>query len=86
MADEEDRNAIDVAKDVSRNWTGEEITPEGMLNEFELFGFQKRADILDQVDKDYRNADTSDFNRYYDLVTLRRNMQGVHHTLRKAGR
>jgi hypothetical protein len=85
MADE-DRNFIDVAGDVSRNWSGEAVTPEGILNEFQLFGPAKRAGILDDVDADYRNADTSDLRKFSDMATLRRNMQKVHHALRKAGR
>jgi hypothetical protein len=82
----EDRNFIDNARDVSRNWTGEEMTTDGMLNEFQLFGHAKRSDILDQVDQDYREANTSDLRKFHELVTLRRNMKQVHHTLRKAGR
>jgi hypothetical protein len=82
----DDRNVIDAARDVSRNWTGEEMTTDGMLNEFQLFGHAKRSEILDQVDQDYRAADTADLRKYHELVTLRRNMQRVHHTLRKAGR
>jgi len=87
---EDDRNTIDIAKDVSRNWSGEEMTPDGMLEEFELYGFAKRAGILDQVDQDFRDAspssDTADLEKYHELVTLRREMQRRHHTLRKAGR
>lgn len=83
---EDDRNFIDNARDVSKNWNGEEITPDGMLKEFQLYGHAKRSGILDQVDKDYRNADTSDLRKYNELVTLRRNMKQVHHTLRRAGR
>jgi hypothetical protein len=85
MADE-DRNFIDAARDISRNWSGEAVTPEGMLNEFQLFGHAKRAEILDNVDSDYRDADTSDLRKFSDMATLRRNMQKVHHALRKAGR
>jgi hypothetical protein len=86
----DDRNFVDVAKDVSRNWSGEEITPDGMLNEFELFGPAKRAGILDDIDKDFRDAspssDPSALRKYSEMVTLRREMQRRHHTLRRAGR
>ncbi|MBR1005083.1 hypothetical protein ABIF65_003818 [Bradyrhizobium japonicum] len=85
MADD-DRNFVDRARDVSKNWDGEEMTPDGMLQEFQLYGYAKRSTFLDQIDKDYQNADTSDLRKYHELVTLRRNMQQVHHTLRKAGR
>jgi hypothetical protein len=85
MADDE-RNMMDVARDVSKNWMGEEISPEGMLKEFQLYGHAKRAGILDQMDADYRNADTSDLRKYHELVTFRRDAKQLHHTLRKAGR
>ena len=85
MSDDE-RDPIEVARDVSKNWSGVETTPEGMLNEFELFGFGKRADILDQFDSTFRAADTSDLRKYYEFTQLRKNMQARHHTLRKAGR
>ncbi|OSJ16840.1 hypothetical protein BST63_10560 [Bradyrhizobium canariense] len=83
---DDDRNFIDDARDISKNWSGEEITTDGMLQEFQLYGYEKRSGILDQVDKDYHKADTSDLRKYSEIVRLRRNMQQVHHTLRKAGR
>jgi hypothetical protein len=87
---DDDRNSIDIAKDVSRNWSGEEMTPAGILNEFELHGHAKRVGILDQIDQDFRDAspssDPSALRKYSELVTLRREMQRRHHTLRKAGR
>ncbi|MCK1304703.1 MULTISPECIES: hypothetical protein [unclassified Bradyrhizobium] len=83
---DDDRNFIDAARDVSKNWSGEDISPDGMLQEFQLYGHAKRSGILDQIDTEYSNADTSDLRKYHEMVTLRRNLKQVHHTLRKAGR
>jgi hypothetical protein len=83
---EDVRNQIDIARDASKNWSGEEMTTDGMLNEFRLFGHGKRADILDQLDTQYREHDTSDLRKYHEFVSFRRDAQRLHHTLRKAGR
>jgi hypothetical protein len=88
MADDE-RNMIDVAQDVSKNWTGTGTSHDQMLGEFELYGFRRRADILDQLDTEYRNTEVDDregIGKFYDLSKLRKAMQSKHHTLRKAGR
>ncbi|MET4526530.1 hypothetical protein [Bradyrhizobium sp. JR18.2] len=83
---DDDRNFVETARDISKNWDGEELTPDGMLQEFQLYGYAKRSGILDQIDKDYQKADTSDLRKYSEMAMLRRNMKQVHHTLRKAGR
>jgi hypothetical protein len=88
MSDDE-RNMIDVAQDVSKNWTGTGTSHDQMVGEFELYGFRRRADILDQMDAEWRNADVAsgeDLPKFYDLSKLRKSMQSRHHQLRKAGR
>ena len=82
----DDRNMVEVARDVSRNWTGEAMTTDGMLEEFQLFGHAKRADILDRLDTEFRDADTSDLRKFTELATFRRNMKQLHDTLRKVSR
>lgn len=85
MADEPD--FIDRAENISKNWTGEAFSDDRLIQEFHLYGHAKRADALDQFDAELATTDTSkNFNRYVRLTSLRRNMDHVHHALRKAGR
>ena len=83
---ENERNQIDDARDVSRNWSGEEMTTDGMLHEFKLFGHAKRSTILDELDAQFREHDTSDLRKYQEFASFRRDAKQLHHTLRKAGR
>ena len=72
---------------ISKNWTGEPFTEERLLQEFHLYGHAKRAEALDQFDAELAAPDAADnVNKFVRLSTLRRNMDRVHHALRKAGR
>ncbi|MCK1595482.1 hypothetical protein [Bradyrhizobium sp. 164] len=84
----DDRNSIDVARSVSRNWTGEEMTTDAMLDEFQLYGHTKRAGILDQIDSEYEamQVDGSNLKKFAEYSSFRREMKAVHDALRKAGR
>lgn len=78
---------IERAESISKNWTGESFSEEQMLQEFHLYGHAKRAQALDQFDAELASPDAADnVNRFVQLSSLRRNMDRVHHALRKAGR
>jgi hypothetical protein len=77
---------IERAETVSKNWTGEAFTDDRLIEEFHLYGHAKRAAALDQFDEDLATADPSNLNRFVRLTSLRRNLDHVHHRLRKAGR
>jgi hypothetical protein len=82
----ENPDIIERIEKISRNWTGEEWTPDRALDEFHLYGHAKRVAILDDFDAELQNADTSNLRRYSDLTLLRRQMDNAHHALRKANR
>ncbi len=84
MADEPD--FLTRVETISRNWTGEEWTPERALQEFPLYDWSYRAAVLDDFDRELASADTSDLRRYSQLTSVRQKMDNLHHALRKAGR
>jgi hypothetical protein len=82
----DDRNILDVIDRSSQNWTGESRTPDDIIGDFHLYSHAKRATQLDQLDDAFAAADTSDLRKYSELCRMRRQLKGIHHTLRKAGR
>jgi hypothetical protein len=84
MADAPD--FLERADNISKNWTGEGISRDEVVNRFHLYSHQKRAEALDAFDSELRTTDTSNLRRYSKLVALRRDMDHVHHNLRKVGR
>jgi hypothetical protein len=84
MSDEPD--ILDLIQQHGQNWVGEDRGPEQVVQDFPLFGYKKRAEALDQLDDHLRTVDTSDLRRYSRLTAMRRELGGIHHTLRKAGR
>lgn len=83
---DDERNFIERAEDVSKNWTGEPFSDERIVQEFHLYGHAKRAQTLDAFDIELANADTSDVKKITRLASLRGEMDRVHHALRKANR
>jgi hypothetical protein len=89
MTDENDETSGDFiqhAQDVAKNWSGEEMTPESMINEFALYGHAKRAAFLDNVDRQMKTPNDSNLRKLSDLVWLRGELSELHHKLRKAER
>jgi hypothetical protein len=84
MADTPD--FLERADNISKNWTGEGIDHGQVVERFHLYSLEKRAEALDAFDSELRTADTSNLRRYSKLVALRRDMDHVHHNLRKVGR
>jgi hypothetical protein len=81
-----DEDFVDRIERISKNWTGESFTPEQTLQEFQMFGQAKRSEILDQLDEAMPDASLGNLRKYVRLTSLRRDMDNVHHALRKAGR
>lgn len=85
------KNFIELASSISRNWTGSEMTPEDVVKEFALHGHAKRAAILDGIDQsmagntEVSNNETS-LREFAQLTRVKRQMEELHHNLRKIGR
>jgi hypothetical protein len=85
----DDRDFIERAKGISRNWTGEEFSDDRLVHEFHLYGHAKRAEALDQFDAELASQTDiplEDAERVFRLQLLRGSLGEVHHSLRKAGR
>jgi hypothetical protein len=79
-------NFIERAGTISQNWTGSEKSPDELVQEFMLYGHNKRAAALDSFDAELVDADTSNLRRYSKLTALRRNLDRVHRQLRDSNR
>jgi hypothetical protein len=71
---------------ISKNWTGDEMGPAEIIQEWHLYGHAKRAAALDDLDRKMKNIDDSNLRKVSDLITLRAELGEAHHRLRKAGR
>ncbi|QPF93786.1 hypothetical protein [Bradyrhizobium commune] len=86
---DDDRNFIDRADSITGNLYGEPMSPERIVENFALYGLNKRAAALERFDAELRGEiDSSPHNlrRRIQLVDLRRRMGGLHEALRKAKR
>jgi hypothetical protein len=89
MSDENNETGGDFLEDansIAKNWTGEEITPESMIDQFALYGHAKRAAYLDNLDKQMKTPNDSNLRRLSDLITLKGELSALHHRLRESGR
>jgi hypothetical protein len=77
---------FDIVGKANRNLSGTEVGPEELLQSFHLYGHARRAEALDAMDNYLNAADTSDLPKFVRLSSLRRDLDQVHHRLRKAGR
>lgn len=88
MADDE--NTVEAVQRMSANWTGEPKTTDQMVDAFKLFGLARRVEMLNELDTEFNgmvvDGDETSIRRYSKFTTFRREMQDVHHKLRKAGR
>ena len=85
MSDKE-QDFIESVESRSRNWSGEEWTPDEALRKLPLYSFEARAELLDGLDYELSKMDTSDLRKYSEATALRQRMDDMHHRLRKAGR
>jgi hypothetical protein len=89
MSDENNETGGDFLEDansISKNWTGEEITPEKMIDLFALYGHSRRAAYLDNLDKQMKTPNDSNLRKLSDLITLKGELSALHHRLRESGR
>ncbi|MET4230186.1 hypothetical protein ABIA85_003453 [Bradyrhizobium sp. LA6.10] len=77
---------IERTASIAKNWTGEEWGPDKIIEEFQLYGHSRRSTTLDDMDQQLREMKPSNLRRYAQLNALRRDLDRVHHALRKAGR
>ena len=81
-----DGDFIENANAVSKNWSGKEMTPEAMIDEFALYGHAKRAAFLDNVDRQMKTPNDANLRKLSDLVWLKGELSDLHHKLRRSGR
>ncbi|MFY9953785.1 hypothetical protein [Bradyrhizobium sp.] len=65
--------------------TGEAWSPEKTLQNFPLYGRQKRIEALSQIDEAVKDADTSNLRQYTKLTRLQREVE-LQQMLLKNGR
>ncbi len=86
---EDGRDFIERTKSLSEKLYGEPM-PEGRIaDEFALYGLKKRADALEDFDKELRgdiDSGSHNLRRRVQLIALRRRLGDVHEALRKARR
>lgn len=70
----------------SMNRTGQARGAADVSEAFHLYGLQKRAEALDQLDQAFADVDPNDLRAVYELGQLRRNLRGINNRLIKAGR
>lgn len=70
----------------AENWSGESLSPDQMVERFQLYGAAKRAADLDRFDAELRETEPSNLRNFARLHKLRRDLGATHQALRKAGR
>lgn len=86
---EDDRNFIERAEAITGNLYGEPMSPEGIAENFALYGLRKRVAALERFDAELGGEIDSrphSLRKRVQLVDLRRRMGGLHEALRKAKR
>jgi hypothetical protein len=83
---EDKRDFLDKMNDSARNWTGEELNPDHVVERFQLFSAGKRIEALEQLDTELNSMSTANLKRYTKLTSLKRDLSNVHHSLRKVDR
>jgi hypothetical protein len=88
MADD-DRDFIERAESVTEKLNGEPASIDQIANNFALYGLNKRATTLENLDTELRGeigSGSHSLRRHARLMVLRQKMGGVHEALRKARR
>ena len=88
MADD-DRDFIERAESASEKLRGQPMDTDKMAENFVIYGQEKRAAMLENMDAELRgelNSGSHSLRRRVQLMALRRKMGGVHAALRKARR
>lgn len=89
----DDRNYIDRARSLAEKLTGEtrEQVDAELPIKFALHGLERRAQILDEIDRTMPNGEIDELDHAqvrdeFDKLQLRHRLYEIHETLRKAGR
>jgi hypothetical protein len=88
MADDE-RDLIERAASVTEKLNGKPMSIDNMVDNFALYGLQKRAAALTDFDAELRSeigSGAHSLRRRAQLMGLRKKMGSVHEALRKAKR
>jgi hypothetical protein len=83
---DENPDFISRIESISRNYTGDEWTPQRALQDWPLYDPAYRSSVLVDFDAELARIDTSDLRKYSELTALRQRMDDMHHAMRKAGR
>lgn len=85
----DDRDFMERAESVTGKLYGKPATIGQIADNFALYGLNKRASTLEDIDTELRdeiNSGSHNLRRRVQLMTLRKKMGGVHDALRKAKR
>jgi hypothetical protein len=85
----DDRDFMERAESVTGKLYGKPATIGQIADNFALYGLNKRASTLEDIDTEFRdeiNSGSHNLRRRVQLMTLRKKMGGVHDALRKAKR
>ena len=86
---EDNRDFLERAESITEKLNGQPISIDGIADNFALYGLQKRAAALEDLDAELRgeiDSGSHSLRRRVQLMTLRKKMGGVHQALRKAKR
>ena len=84
-----ERDFIERTESANEKLNGKPIDTSEMADNFALYGLNKRATMLENLDAELREevgSGSHSLRRRVQLMALRRKMGGVHEALRKAKR
>jgi hypothetical protein len=85
----DDRDFIERSNSLTKQLYGAPMSPERIVDNFALYGLQKRAAALESFDRELLGETDSSPNglrKRAQLIGLRRQLGRVHEALRNAGR
>jgi hypothetical protein len=88
MADH-DADLIERSQSLAEQIDAQSMPADGLVDHFALYGLDKRAAALENLDHELRGeigSSAHSLRRHLRLIALRRKMGGVHEALRKARR
>jgi hypothetical protein len=85
----DERDFIERAESETEKLYGEPMSIDKMVDDFALYGLNKRAETLENLDAELDGeigSDSHSLRRHAQLLSLRKKMGSVHEALRKAKR
>jgi hypothetical protein len=86
---DDDRDLIDRTASMTEKLRGQPVSTDGIVDNFALYGLEKRVVALENLDTELRgeiDSSPHQLRRRVQLMELRKRMGGVHDALRKAKR